>query len=193
MLPGAIICCAINEFILNFSDLFFQRRWLLWGSLLCIVGKKDILCHLHLQQFNKTLIWLIFAWLPLPWSHPENCNRVSDLKLRLFFTAAAVARPWLIEVGGIEVASVINRRGLAHSGSWFVWQVLNLPSRHWYSCNWNCWGNQPVTKHRWRWGNQPVMPGASAGSHNPKVIIFHATVCKTSCSNYLTSDNKWVK
>ena len=64
MLPGAIICCAINEFILNFSDLFIQRRWLLWGSLLYIVGKKDILCHLHLQQFDKTQIWLIFTGCP---------------------------------------------------------------------------------------------------------------------------------
>ena len=54
-----------------------------------------------------------------------------------FFTAAAVARPWLIEVGGIGVASVINRRGLARASSLFVWQVSNLPSRHWYSINWN--------------------------------------------------------
>ena len=42
----------------------------------------------------------------------------------------------------IEVASVIDRKGLARAGSWFmIYYLSNLPSRHWYYSNWNVLGN----------------------------------------------------
>ena len=42
----------------------------------------------------------------------------------------------LVMVGAIEVASVIDRKGLARSGSWFIC-LSNLTFGHLYFSNWN--------------------------------------------------------